>query len=422
MSQAMQVSFDGPVGTVGATAVDTAVTDARPATEPPCTIRCSVHDDLAAIERDWRAFERIADCTVFQSFDWLSTWQRHIGSLKGVTPAIVIGRGEDGEPLFLFPLAVTAGGWVRRLTWLGAELCDYNGPLLAPDFSGRVDAARFARLWRDVLEAVRRRPGMRFDVVDLDKMQPMVGAQPNPFIGLGVLPNPNGAYLTRLTGDWEQFYAAKRSSSTRRRDRTKRKRLAEFGEVRFVNPQGADIAATLATLVEQKSKALAAMGVANIFARPGHRAFYDALATEPALRDLVHISRLDVGTTPAAVNLGLIFRGSYYHVLASYDGGEVSRFGPGAAHMHELLRYAIERGCGVFDFTIGDERYKQEWCDDRLTLLDHVSAATLRGVPAALRAQAIGRIKHRIKQTPTLWDVAEKVRALLGPLLRRLGR
>ena len=69
-------------------------------------------------------------------------------------------------------------------------------------------------------------------------MPETVGAQPNPMRHLGGTINPSGAYLTHLTGDWETFYAAKRSSSTRRRDRTKRKRLAEFGEVKLINPAG----------------------------------------------------------------------------------------------------------------------------------------------------------------------------------------
>ena len=47
-------------------------------------VRLSIHDDLSAVERDWRAFEQHADCTVFQSFDWLSTWQRHVGARNGV--------------------------------------------------------------------------------------------------------------------------------------------------------------------------------------------------------------------------------------------------------------------------------------------------------------------------------------------------
>jgi CelD/BcsL family acetyltransferase involved in cellulose biosynthesis len=411
MPLATQAAFGAPAGTAGE--APAGVSSASASSD----FRLTIHHDLAAVESEWRAFEQIADCTVFQSFDWVSTWQHHVGLQKGVVPAVVMGRDDRGQLLFLFPLAVEA----RRLTWLGTDLCDYNGPLLASDFSRRIDAARFALLWREVLRRLRTQPKLKFDAVDLDKMQAAVGTQPNPFVGLGVMPNPNGAYLTHLADDWETFYASKRSSATRRRDRTKRKRLGEFGEIRFVSPESPDdLAATLATLIEQKSKALAAMGVANIFALPGYRAFYDALATEPALRNLVHISRLDIGTTAAAINLGLIFRGSYYHLLASYDGGELSRFGPGAAHMHDLLRGAIERGCEVFDFTIGDERYKQEWCDTRITLFDHVSAVTLRGFPVALRAQAVGRIKHWIKQTPTIWAVAAKVRTRVGPLMKRM--
>jgi CelD/BcsL family acetyltransferase involved in cellulose biosynthesis len=164
------------------------------------------------------------------------------------------------------------------------------------------------------------------------------------------------------------------------------------------------------------------MGVGNIFEKPGHYAFYDTLATDPALGDIVHVSRLDVGTQAAAANLGLVFRGCYYHLLASYDGGEASKFGPGAAHMHDLMRSAIERGCNTFDFTIGDERYKREWCDGTVTLYDYVTPMTLRGCVAAARIFTVGRIKRFIKQTPALWNAASKLRAFIGPVMKRVRR
>src|SRR5437773_5746730 len=66
-------------------------------------VTLSVHDDLAGVEQVWRNFQETADCTPFQTFDWLSAWQRHIGAPSGVTPAIVIGRRGD-EILFLLPL------------------------------------------------------------------------------------------------------------------------------------------------------------------------------------------------------------------------------------------------------------------------------------------------------------------------------
>jgi len=330
-----------------------------------------------------------------------------------VVPAVIDGRDVAGALLFIFPLAVQRCEFLRQLTWLGSELCDYNAPLLAPHFSKQVGAARFMQIWRDIRRRLQDHPNLRYSLVNLSKMPDKVGDQANPFLLLGVGIHPSGAYRTDLGDDWETFYTEKRSSATRQRDRTKRKKLAKLGEIRFINPDAADLGRTLETLIEQKVQALARMGVANLFARPGYREFYHGLATEPATRHLVHVSRLDVGTTAAAINLALMFRGSYYHVLASYDGGEVSKYGAGAAHLQDLMRHAIERKCSVFDFTIGDERYKRDWCDTGLTLFDHVAAATLKGWPVLIASLASSRLKRWIKQTPAVWNAFTKARAFL---------
>src|SRR5688572_4453068 len=118
MPQATQAAFDARLELDKESAVE-----ARRPFALPSDIRLAVHEDLTAIEEEWRAFEVIADGTVFQSFDWLSIWQRHIGSRNGVTPAIVTGRDGLGQLLFLLPLAVVRRGFTHRLTWLGTELC-----------------------------------------------------------------------------------------------------------------------------------------------------------------------------------------------------------------------------------------------------------------------------------------------------------
>ena len=383
-------------------------------------IRIAVYENLSAIERDWRAFEPHADCTVFQSFDWLATWQRHIGARNGVRPAIVVARDGEGTILFLLPLAVRPAGFARELTWLGSELCDYNAPLLAATFSTRIDARRFMALWENIARCLQDNPRLHYDSIILTKMPETVGAQQNPMRHLGGTINASGAYLTHLTGDWETFYTAKRSSATRRHDRSKRRRLAEFGEVKFVNPAGdSETLRTLDALMAQKARWFARMGVANLFAKPGYAEFYRALATDPATRHLVHVSRLDVGATAAAVNFGLTYRDCYYHMLASYDDGEVSRFGPGAAHLLDLLHLAIDREFRIFDFTIGDERYKRDWCDTELKLYDFIAAATWRGALVALPMLAAQRLKRRIKQTPVVWNLFSAGRALFGSLVRQ---
>src|SRR5258705_8866203 len=112
----------------------------------PAAIDIVVIRELDAVEAEWRTFEQDADCTAFQTFDWLAAWCRHIGPLTRTQPAIVVGRHENGTTLFILPLAVTAGA-VRRLGWLGSDLCDYNGPLLAPACAALLTPERFRDLW-----------------------------------------------------------------------------------------------------------------------------------------------------------------------------------------------------------------------------------------------------------------------------------
>jgi CelD/BcsL family acetyltransferase involved in cellulose biosynthesis len=380
------------------------------------SVALSVYEDLSVVEDEWRAFQQYADGTVFQTFEWFAAWQQNVGPHEAVRPAVVGGRDGKGNLLFLLPLAIRSARFAKALVWLGSDLCDYNGPLLAPYFSKAFDVTDFPLLWKAITQELAKNPRLAFDFAWLEKMPGSVGDQPNPMLSLKTVRNPSGAYRTQLASSWEEFYRGKRSSATRRRDRSKRKRLAALGELRFVEP--ADATASLAALeklMHQKARSFARMGVGNLFERPGYAEFFRALATDAGLSNLVHVSQLNVGAQPVAVNLGLTFRQRYYHVLSSYtDKGEIARFGPGAAHLHDLLRHAIERGYRCYDFTIGDEEYKTDWCDQRDILYDHLQIHTLRGALIGLPLFAKQRLKALTKQQPLLWSALKRMRALMA--------
>jgi D-aspartate ligase len=378
-----------------------------------------IHDNLEAVESEWRRFEDIADCTAFQSFDWLATWHRHIGRPDGVRPVIVVGSYADGETAFILPLAIAPKLGSKRLCWFGQEQCDYNAPLLARDFSQRVSPERFLAAWRALRGQMQRDPGLRHDWIELEKMPQMIGAQINPFMSLDVTANASGAHLTQLGDDWEKFYFAKRTSATRRRDRAKRRHMSEYGEIRFVTATEVDDARrTLETLIDQKHRAFARRGIRDIFARPGLREFFLDLASNPKIRHRFHISRVEVGDTWAAANFAILFGDCYYHVLASYeDDAAVSHYGPGALHLRELLAHAIKLGLRRFDFTIGDEPYKDEWSDTSVKLYDHSAATTWRGWPVSAASTARRRLKRFVKQTPAIWKFVSRLRAAVGALL-----
>jgi D-aspartate ligase len=386
--------------------------------EAGAALSLTIYRDLDAIEAVWRRFERVADCTVFQTFEWLATWQRHVGFRVGARPTVAVARyGDDGDIACVLPLCVVPRRRVRRLCWLGLDLCDYNAPLIARDFSERVTPDRFLALWRELLRRLQAEPSLRFDWIELEKMPQTIGRQANPFTHLGVTTNASGAHLTRLGDHWEKFYTAKRSSATRRRDRTKRRHMSAFGEIRYVNATDRDDARkTVEILMEQKSRAFARKGIADIFARPGQRDFYLDLATNPNTSDLVHVSRVEIGTTCAAANLGVVFGDCYYHLLASYDDGELSHYGPGALHLRELMAHAIGLKLKNFDFTIGDESYKLEWSDTHSELCDYTAVANWRGRPQRWLSDGRRRAKRFIKQTPWAWRLVSQLRSAIGSL------
>src|SRR5262249_49177713 len=281
----------------------------------------------------------------------------------------------------------------------------------------------FLAAWHQLKVQMQCEPLLRHDWIEFEKMPETVGAQTNPFVHLRVTPNRNSAHLAHLGEDWEKFYCAKRSSATRRRDRSKFRHMAQFGEVRFLTATDcADACRTLEILMEQKSRALTRKGVADIFAPPGHREFFLDLASDPKTSHLVHISRIEIGDVCAAANFGIVFGDRYYHVLASYVDSEVAHYGPGALHLRKLLAYAIKRGLKGFDFTIGDEQYKFDWCDTLLKLYDYTATTKWRGLPARAASSVQRRSKRLIKQTPLLWNLVSYARSAVGTFSRASRR
>lgn len=377
-------------------------------------IALQIFTDMDAVEAQWRTLEQHADCTVFQLFDWQMEWYHHIGSKERLIPVIVLGLDDTGVAVFILPLAIERHSLIRRLVWFGSELCDYNSPILATNFSDHVKPGRFGRLWKDIIRAIQDYPRLRFDTVEFCNMPSVVGSQPNPFLELPVLlANCAGHVATLPEANWNRFYVSKFSNSTLHTHRRKAKNLAKQGggAIRFVDVQDqAEIECTIAKLIEQKRSSYARMGVHDMFERPGFREFYLAIVANPRLREVIHVTRLDVDGIPVATGLGLRFNSSYSLVMSSYLE-EFAKYSPGRQHIEEMMQYAIGRKIQKFDFTIGDEPYKLSWSDINLLLFFHFDSRTLLGRIVVAVRMAIYYIDTWYAKTP-----------LVKPPLRRVFR
>ena len=374
----------------------------------PASLHMAVHASLESVEARWReAWPRMA-ATAFQSFDWVRIWYETLGRRQGWKPCIGELRADspDGPTVLLLPLGFRREGLLRVMGFLGAELLDYQAPLIDPDFARAVTPAHAARMWRGLIDIL---PSV--DVVRTRRMPETIGGVTNPFANVPGARHTEFAHAAMLPATFAD-YAAERDSGLLANTRRKMRRLSEAGTVRLVTrvETPADYRLAMDAMVEQKSARWRATGAVDAFALPGYREFFERLATEPLQGVTSVASVLLLDEKPLATHWGMQMGGVLYWLMPSYDTAH-ARFSPGRLLMEALLRRCIEDGLSEFDFTAGDEGYKQQWAnrDLRLFSLYH-PCSTLGRYASNLR-----RVMELARGVPALRKLVRKVRGK-GPV------
>jgi CelD/BcsL family acetyltransferase involved in cellulose biosynthesis len=163
-------------------------------------------------------------------------------------------------------------------------------------------------------------------------------------------------------------------------------------------------------LLVEKARALALLGVPDPFADPAVRDYYQRQTMVLYPAGPTHVSALTLNGEPISLVWGLISNKRFYYIVTGYDP-QHSKGSPGRMHLNELLRWAVENGLDYFDLGVGDQDYKAAWCEEHVALFATVKARSLRGIPVAVLLAAKTWAKWRIKSSPRLWALAQRVRA-----------
>jgi len=320
---------------------------------------------------------------VFQTREWLENWFERVGRPRGVQPCLVGVLDDDGAPFLFFPFQIESGGFVRQLTWMGDELIDYGAPVLGEARGRDVSAA-----WAEVL---RRLPPV--DLIRLTKIPATIEGGENPFRRLGCHRYHSSAHFVELTGAWESFYEAHAGSKTRSTDRRKHRRLSKMGELRFLATDGADelvLSEITSRMIEQKIERYREMSAPNIMDRQGVKDFFARPVDSLRASGTLHISALELDGALITTHWGMRYGDRFYYYMPSYEDGPWMKFSPGRLLLFELFKWCLDNGVTVFDFTIGDEPYKKDWCDREMKLYHYIEPLTGKGrvAASAYRARA----------------------------------
>lgn len=98
----------------------------------------------------------------------------------------------------------------------------------------------------------------------------------------------------------------------------------------------------------------------SLFTKPGNQAFYRQLVSGLLPTGWLVFSVVLFDGKPLAFHFGFAYRQCYYWYKPSYDIA-YRRHSPGNLLLRFLLMRAVERRCLEFDFTIGNEAFKQRY-------------------------------------------------------------
>ena len=370
-------------------------------------IRISVFESIDAAEVIWKWFEQNGDCYAFQNFHWLKHWYNLIGRNLTIRVQIVLVESVDGKPLMLLPLGIQKRSIASCLIWLGGQISDYQGALLSSDCSERLTERLFLVIWKAIQETLPH-----FDANVLEKQPELIGTQKNPLLYLSCEPHASSAHYTQLSKPLNAFVKTRRSNKWLSGVRRKQRRLAEHGKIEFtVLMQGKDVQITVDTMILQKSQSYKKLGVADIFEEHGHRDFVKTLSDNQTENGFVYLCKLTLDERIIATHWGLIYKQRFYHLFPTYEHGIFAKYSPGNILLLNMFEWCIQNGVCIYDFTVGDEPYKDHWCDQKLNMYDHFQASTFRGLLYIWPLRLQRKLKRRIKQSPFLWRAFTTLRS-----------
>lgn len=365
------------------------------------------HTDTRAIEAEWRLLEATGIGAVFQRFDWVDAYVRHVVPHEGLEPAFLLGR-LDGHAAFVLPLGIGRHGSLRIACWLGGSHSGYNFGLWS-----REGAEVVLQLGRDALEQMLKEALPGVDGAVLNRMPRALDGMAQPLAALSSLPSAVQGYSVSLEGGMDAVIGRTNGGGRRRRARSKERRMAEIGPIDHgVVRNPAMVREALDFFAEQKAQRLAEQGLPDPFAAPGVMDFLKDLADRSAglSEPLLQISQYRVADKPRAVVGSGVHKGRVNVYILTLAHDETLPHSPGQVLMYRHIEESCEAGRKAFDFGIGYELYKESWADTIHQLVDGYAAFTPTGA-LALTAMRLGeRTKTTLRRNERLWNALKALR------------
>ena len=301
--------------------------------------------------------------TIFLTYEWQSTWWRHLGQSRG--PLYLLAGRNAGRLVAILPLYVQEEGGPALQVVGCIEVSDYLDLIIEEGYEEEVFRGFLA--WLDGPDAPV------WDYVDLCN-------QPAASLSHTVLPELAGAagFVAEVVQEdvspiltlpkledhedpsaenaWDAYLATldKKERHEIRRKLRRIEREAPDAALRFVEA-GSDLSAAVDAFIALHRNSRSDK---HAFMTEEMQAYFRAIAGVLAERGWLQLSFLEVEGQPVATYFCFDYRDEILVYNSGYDPAGMPQLSPGWVLLARLIQHAIALGRRRFDFLQGDEDYK----------------------------------------------------------------
>jgi CelD/BcsL family acetyltransferase involved in cellulose biosynthesis len=339
-----------------------------------------------------------------QSPEWVSTW------IDASRPdAVIATLSANGRPMMSVALEVGREGPFRIARFLGGKHANGNFPAADKNWLATATTHDIDVLVRAIAKA---RPDI--DLLAFDRLIGDFKGLPNPLLKLPSAPSPNVALAVDLDGGFERVLTRTSGKKKRKRHRSQERKYEAVGGARRTMATTTDQAnAMLDAFFAMKEQRFGAMGITDVFADDNVRSFFRKLFVDALTREnssfVLH--GLEVGGKYRAVTGSSLAGNRLVCEFGAISDDELAYASPGEYLFFDNISEACGQGFGVYDFSVGDEPYKRQWCDLEILHADVLVPLTAKGRIYALGLRSLSRAKATVKNNDRLWALIKRLRS-----------
>jgi CelD/BcsL family acetyltransferase involved in cellulose biosynthesis len=370
-------------------------------------IAVTLTHDLAAVGPVWEQLQAAGINSPGQNLAFVRTWVAAHAIPAEDQLYLVAERG--GRPVALLALWRRRSKGIRTLGFFPGAHVGCDGPLVDEDALVAMGSVGRAALWSAMLAAVEGA-----DLVHLKAVPEYTVDGVDLFAELGESTPADTLYRASFAS-WTEADSTQRSKSRRKHDRQQGDKLAAMGEVGFEELRaGAEHLPILDLMFRQRAARFVTMGVADPFADPKVRAFYEA-TLDPASGVDVRLHVLRLNGEIVAIRYNIAHGDRLFCLISSMSTEPALQPGsPGKQCLLRVMQTSFDAGWRVFDMGAGFTDEKRHWCNVQIPVRDHFIPLSWRGEVATAVGRHWQAVRSRIKSDPRLMRLVKAVRTRLS--------